>query len=303
MARTDNHAKDVPAEVGPTFTVRERIALTIEHHGLWSLIYRFLTYPLRFTPLKPFLRLEPRSRADKATAARWYKRHGRPVTIVIPSYRDAADVRRLVTSLRATTKPALVTIVVSDDASGPEHLAALRSIPGIEVIEGAVNAGFAANVNRGIRAADPGRDVVVLNSDTIARPHWLAALQWASEFEANVGIVGGKLLYEDNRIQFAGTVRNLGAPEWFDHRYRFRAVDFGPADVPGPALAVTGACMYLTRELIDRVGLLDEEYPMAYEDVDLCLRAWQAGLRVMYCAELRALSPRVGRAWHRCRRA
>ena len=40
--------------------------------------------------------------------------------------------------------------------------------------------------------------------------------------------------------------------------------------------------MYVKRELIDRIGLLDEAYPMAYEDVDWCLRAWQAGLRVMY---------------------
>jgi len=49
--------------------------------------------------------------------------------------------------------------------------------------------------------------------------------------------------------------------------------------------------MYLTRLLIDRVGLFDEDYPMAYEDVDLCLRAWQAGLRTMYwpAAELRHL--------------
>ena len=47
-------------------------------------------------------------------------------------------------------------------------LAKLRAIPGIEVIEGDTNAGFAANVNRGIRAADPKHDVVVLNSDIIA---------------------------------------------------------------------------------------------------------------------------------------
>ena len=273
-----------PAEIvpAPPFTLRDRVALTIEYHGVRSLIYRVLTYPLRFTPLKRFVRLGPRSRADKAAAARWYKLNGRPVTIVIPSYRDAGDVTRLVASLRRTTDRSMVRIIVSDDASGPDHLAALRAIAGIEVIEGAVNAGFAANVNRGIRAADPTHDVVVLNSDTIAAPDWLACLQFARSRADDIGIVGGKLLYEDNRIQFAGTVRNLDAPEWFDHRYRLRAVDFGPAGVAGPVLAVTGACMYLARELIDQVGMLDEEYPMAYEDVDLCLRAWKAGFRVMY---------------------
>jgi glycosyltransferase involved in cell wall biosynthesis len=52
--------------------------------------------------------------------------------------------------------------------------------------------------------------------------------------------------------------------------------------VPQPVLAVTGACMYLTRDLIDTVGMFDEDYPMAYEDVDLCLRAWSAGFEVKY---------------------
>ena len=44
----------------------------------------------------------------------------------------------------------------------------------------------------------------------------------------DIGIVGAKLLYPDGRIQFAGTVRNLDAPEWFDHRYRFEP----PAGAP-----------------------------------------------------------------------
>ena len=48
--------------------------------------------------------------------------------------------------------------------------------------------------------------------------------------------------------------------------------------MPGDALAVTGACMYLKRDALDALGVLDEGYPMAYEDVDYCLRAWEAGI-------------------------
>ncbi|HEY5318352.1 MAG TPA: glycosyltransferase, partial [Solirubrobacteraceae bacterium] len=196
--------------------------------------------------------------------------------------RDADEVTALVASIRKTTDRARVRIIVADDASGPEHAAALARIDGIDVIAGEHNAGFAANVNRGLRAADPDHDVVILNSDVIALPGWLACLQFAACSNDDVGIVGAKLLYRDDRIQFAGTVRNLSAPEWFDHRYRFRASDWGPANVAQTALAVTGACMYVKRELIDRIGLLDESYPMAYEDVDWCLRAWRAGYRVVY---------------------
>ena len=81
----------------------------------------------------------------------------------------------------------------------------------------------------------------------VARRGWLASLQYATSRGRDVGIVGGKLLYRDDRIQFAGTVRNASAPEWFDHRYRFKPANWGPANVSGPVLAVTGACMYVTR--------------------------------------------------------
>jgi GT2 family glycosyltransferase/glycosyltransferase involved in cell wall biosynthesis len=274
-SQIDNHLKPL--------TLRRRIQLTYEYLGWRTLLLRVLTWPLRFTPLKHRLHVKGRGSEDSyRRAVAWYRQHGRPVDIVIPSYRDAERVATLVASIHRTVPAGMARVFVADDASGPEHVAALRAIGGIEVIEGGENAGFAANVNRGLRATDPTRDVVVLNSDTEARDGWLACLQFASEQGEDIGIVGAKLLYPDARIQFAGTVRNLGAPEWFDHRYRFKPEDWGPAAMTSSVLAVTGACMYVRRETIERIGLLDEAYPMAYEDVDWCLRAWQAGLRVMY---------------------
>ena len=74
------------------------------------------------------------------------------------------------------------------------------------------NAGFAANANRGLRASDPERDVVVLNSDIEALPSWLECLQYAAHRYEDVGIVGAQLQYPDGRIQFGGTVRNRDAP-------------------------------------------------------------------------------------------
>ena len=124
--------------------------------------------------------------------------------------------------------------------------------------------------------------MVLLNSDVLPMRDWLACLQYATTAGDDIGIVGGKLLYPDNRIQYGGTVRNARAPEWFDHRYRFKPGDWGPANVAGPTLAATGACMYITRDVLDRVGLFDEDYGMGYEDVDYCLRAWQSGFQVVY---------------------
>jgi GT2 family glycosyltransferase/glycosyltransferase involved in cell wall biosynthesis len=268
---------------GPFADLRRRIQLTIRYHGWRTLLFRALTLPLRLTPLRHRLRLRSLGGDnDYRRALAWYSAKGEPVDIVIPSFRDADRVSTLVASIRRTVPSGMARIVVADDASGPEHLAALAAIEGIEIVTGEENRGFAANVNRGLKVTDPQRDVVVLNSDVEAASGWLACLQYASKRDEDIGIVGARLLYPDGRIQFAGTVRNLGAPEWFDHRYRFKPADWGPARLSSPALAVTGACMYVTREVLDGVGLLDESYPMAYEDVDWCLRAWQAGFRTLY---------------------
>ncbi|HEX3517725.1 MAG TPA: glycosyltransferase [Solirubrobacteraceae bacterium] len=270
--------------VGALANLRRRIYLTYRYFGLRTILFRVVTFPLRFTPLQRRLRLRTHARDQELRrAVEWYREHGRPVDIVIPSYRDAEHVRVLVRSLLKTVPKGMARVIVADDCSGPEHLAALRQVKGIDlVIDGETNAGFAANVNRGLRASAPDRDVVVLNSDTEALPSWLECLQYAAHRQGNIGIVGGQLQYPDGRIQFGGTVRNRDQPQWFDHRYRFKPAGWGPADQTSPALAVTGACMYVRREAIERVGLLDERYGMAYEDVDWCLRAWQAGLRVIY---------------------
>ncbi|MEA2309829.1 MAG: hypothetical protein QOI65_2115 [Thermoleophilaceae bacterium] len=261
-----------------------RAWLTIKHRGVRQFLLRVVTFPFRLTPWAD--RLVPdRAPPTGSTVARsWYRKSWRPVTIVIPSYGPPETALEAVRSLRRTCDPKRVRIVVVDDASPaphPEHLrAALEGKA--DVILAEENAGFAANVNRGIRAADPSHDVVVLNSDVVALHGWLEALQHAAYGADDVAIVGPKLLYPDRTIQSAGSYRNMDAPVWFDHRYRFRGAGHGPANLGGATLAITGACLYVTRAALDRIGLLDERYPMAYEDVDWCLRAWDAGMLVLY---------------------
>ena len=259
-----------------------RMTLTYRYLGLRTVAYRILTYPLRFTPLRKRLHLGASIESEQARAAAWYRENGRRVTVVIPSYGPPDDLVEAVRSIRSTTPKERVRIVVADDASEPEHVERLKQLDNVHLVLGETNLGFAANANRGIAAADPRDDVVLLNSDVVALPDWLACLQYAAHSADDIGIVGAKLLYPDGRIQHAGVHRNLGAPQWFDHRFRFKPADHGPANVTAPALAVTGACMYVRREVLDRVGALDERYQMGYEDIDWCLRAWEAGFRVLY---------------------
>jgi glycosyltransferase involved in cell wall biosynthesis/GT2 family glycosyltransferase len=269
---------------GPFSNLRRRAYLTYTNFGLRTVLFRLLTFPLRFTPLARWMRLRTHAHDQEVRrAALWYREHGRPVDIVVPSYRDPDRVRALARSIAKTVDRGMARVIVTDDGSGAEHLAALRRIKGVDlVVSSEQNSGFAANANRGLAATDPERDVVLLNSDVEALPNWLACLQYAAHGREGIGIVGGQLQYPDGRIQFGGTVRNRDQPQWFDHRYRFKPRGWGPAEQTSPALAVTGACMYVRRAVIERVGTFDERYEMAYEDVDWCLRTWQAGFVVLY---------------------
>ncbi len=76
---------------GAFSNLRRRIYLTYRYLGLRTILFRLLTFPLRFTPLQRRLRLRTHARDQEVRrAVAWYREHGRPVDIVIPSYRDAA---------------------------------------------------------------------------------------------------------------------------------------------------------------------------------------------------------------------
>ncbi len=260
----------------------ERARLTWQYHGPKEFARRAVTFPLRFTPLGPRLGLGARFSDPAAHAPRWYRTHGRPVCVVIPHYGPTGILEDAVASIRRTTDARRVRIVVADDNSPAEFRAALRRVPGIEIVQGESQGGFAVNANRGLRAVRADEDAVLLNSDVIAHRGWLERLQYGAYRDHRTGIAGPKLLYPDGTIQSAGTIRNPGAPEWFDHAHRFKPSSHPPANVIAPYLAMTGAALYLKRTLLDAIGLLDEGYGMAYEDVDYCLRAWEAGFQVLY---------------------
>lgn len=214
----------------------------------------------------------------------WFKLHGRAVSIVIPSFNDYEVLSRCLDSLKRVRQSYnSVRVIVTDDAStDPKHLAFLKEIEdeGIIVNHNIRNVGFAQNVNNALSRVN-GEDVLLLNSDVEAEGFWLEALQYAA-YASGSGIVGAKLLYPNRTIQHAGVHRNPKALECFNHYYKGQNEFFGPACVPSYQLAVTGACFYITNQVFKKVGMLDPAFPMAFEDVDYCLRAWRAEERVLY---------------------
>ena len=226
------------------------------------------------------------SGVDKDHIGPWYDNHAHKVSIVIPSYNDYDLLKVCVESVHKTiSRKDLYEIIIVDDYCQPESREYLKEFEAdnVRVIYREQNGGFAIAVNTGLRAVPKSHDAILLNSDIEAHADWFEAIQYgAYVFGEKVGIVGPKLLYPDGRIQSAGSYRNTEAREWFDHYYRFQESDYGPANVPTYVQAATGACLYIKRTILDEVGILDENLPFAFEEVDLCLRTWEAGKRVLY---------------------
>lgn len=208
------------------------------------------------------------------------------ISVIIPAYNDLVAVMTALNSLQGLAQDrANIEYLVQDDASPALFLPAL--IPNAATERNVKNLGFAGNCNAGARRA--GGDVLLfVNQDVYGVPEWSAgwdeALR-AAFLDPQVGIVGARLLFPDGRIQSAGGLYDAKAQPyhrclgWKDPRYwetnEARAVDW-----------VTGAALAVRRDIFEAMGGFDEGYRMYFEDVDLCIRAQQAGHGVWYAPAL-----------------
>lgn len=202
----------------------------------------------------------------------------RRIVVVILTYNSAAFIRPCLEALRKDGAGLARHVVVVDNASADGTMEIVRrEFPEVEALAMDANLGVSKG-NNAVLAQYDADHYVLLNPDTEVTPGWLDALVAEATSDPHIGIVGGKLLYPDGRIQHVGGESAPTGPRHFGQledasRY------MEPADVD----FVTFACALVTREVLARVGYLDEAYtPYYYEDADLCLRARAASFRVRY---------------------
>ena len=256
----------------------------IKEEGVLSLAQAAADFGVRHSPLLRIFPGKPIYHINPGDVSKWYKRYGKSVTIVIPSYNDLPLLKRCLKSIKETTNFVKVKVVIVDDYCKEENSKKLRELQNkhIKVIFRKSNGGFSKAVNTGMKSVDSG-DIILLNSDTVAQHGWIESLQFAArKYDKKNGIVGPKLIYKNGLIQSAGSFHHRQEQEWFDHYYKNKPGNTPEANVPQHTIAVTGACMYIKREVIDKIGYFDEKFGMAFEDVDYCLRAWKAGFRCFY---------------------
>lgn len=150
------------------------------------------------------------------------------------------------------------------------------------------NFGRASNVGASKASGDL---LLFLNNDIqVLHDDWLDLMvQWFSF--PGVGIVGAKLLYPDFRIQHGGAIVGLGglAAHLFQGKEERLSSIFGRDCWYRNLSAVTGACLLILRELFESIHGFDESFVLNYSDVDLCLKAREAGYRIVYTPHARLI--------------
>ncbi len=204
----------------------------------------------------------------------------RPVSVIVLSWNGLEVTRACVSSVLERTRHPDFRLIAVDNASTDGTLEYLRGVQGITVIANPENVGFVKGNNAGIRACDT--DVVLLNNDTeIIQDDWLERMQEVAYSAPDIGIVGCRLVNADGALVHAGTY--MPVPSYWGQEYPGDERDIGQYPDDAEVEGVIFACAYIKRELIDRIGALDEDYFSYFEDTDYCMKARQAGYRVFRC--------------------
>jgi len=207
------------------------------------------------------------------------------VSIIIPTRDRLNLLQTCIHSIESKTEYKNYEILIVDNGSQERGTLSYLAQTPHKVIrdEGPFN--YSRLNNRAAREAD-GKYLLLLNNDIeVISGEWLSAMVEHAQ-RPEVGAVGAKLLYPDNRIQHAGVVL-VGGLAGHSHKFSDGYGDnvgyFGFPNRIRNYSAVTAACLMIRRKLFEEIGGLNEKnLPVAFNDVDLCLRLRRAGYLIVY---------------------
>ena len=201
------------------------------------------------------------------------------ISVVVLNWNGQQVVEKCLKSLQEQTYDPLELIVVDNASTDGSAELVKNGIPEVKLIVNKTNLGFGGGNNVGIRASE-GRYIMMLNNDTRLDPHCIEELRRGIEKNDRYGACASKILleYEDNLIDAAGIVVcpdglsiGRGRLEKGD-RYNDEVEVFFASDC---------ACLY-RREMLEDVGLYDEEFFAYADETDMGWRAQLSGWKCIY---------------------
>jgi len=213
------------------------------------------------------------------------------ISVIVLNYNGKGFLNSCLSSLASQTYSDFEVIVVDNGSrdGSPEYIE--ENYPWVRLAKNDENLGFAGGTNVGIRAAK-GEFVITLNNDSRADSRFIEELIKPMA-DPEVGVCAAKMLFPDGRINSAGICISRSGAAWdrgmFEPdrgQYEFVEEVFG---------ACAGAALY-RREMLDEIGLFDEDFFLYLEDVDLAFRARLAGWKCLYVPGARVIHHHGGTA-------
>ena len=212
------------------------------------------------------------------------------VSILIPNKDHTDDLEKCLQNIwKKTTWDNYEIIVIENNSTDPATFAyyekAKQRYDGLKVVTYPEKGFNFSGINNFGRKAAAGDYLLLLNNDVEVRNgDWLTELLRQCAHKGGAAICGAMLYYSDETLQHAGVITGLGGYAGHSHKYKKKGGSgylFRIATVQDFS-AVTGACLLVKASVYDEVGGLDEQFAVAFNDVDFCLRVRDAGYRIAW---------------------
>lgn len=202
------------------------------------------------------------------------------VTVVVSNYNGVKLnlLEEAISSILKNNYPNLEVILVDNASTDTSVKVARKKYPKIKIVQNPVNM-YSDGMNLGIRNST-GDYVAFFNNDVVVQNGFFQRIVKFLEKNRNIAFVQGKLLSYFNHqiIDSAGeTMDPFGTPITIG-----AGVDAKKFNKQTEVLSVSGSCNILRKSCVESIGYFDKDYGIGYEDLDLSLRAWMLGYRVVY---------------------
>jgi GT2 family glycosyltransferase len=202
------------------------------------------------------------------------------ISVIVVHHNNVVYLKDLLPDLAKQDYPNYEVIVVDNGSTDNSIRYVSKNHPSVRIVKSKINLGFAAGNNIGVRASS-GKYIVLLNNDTRVSHTYLNDFVKVFKINKNIGIAQSKIILTNDRgLDTCGGFWTSLSFLYYIGNYKDPNKKI--YNTPFKIFAGKGASLLVKREVIDKIGLFDNDFWNYYEETDFCHRAWISGWETWY---------------------